>query len=153
MESPSSSDMPPAPTAGDARQNARAGAAFAVYPQYGAPSYDDMAAEGRSGGLGGVVPYVVYGVLALLLAAGWFAWVKATVAGSVMGEPMHFAAGVILLAAVLVVGVIIAVVAGLLARDRAEAGTFDALAVSMGKTSIGMGAFVVVWAVLMFLAA
>ncbi|MBS5451102.1 MAG: hypothetical protein KHY83_06625 [Coriobacteriia bacterium] len=70
-----------------------------------------------------------------------------------MGEPLHFSIGVILLAAVLVVGAILSVVVGLVSRARLELSTFDALAVSMGKTAIGMGAFVVVWVVLMFLAA
>lgn len=126
---------------------------------------DEMAGALSDGGMSGayegatsstgkyVIPYVIYGVVALLLEIAWFVWVKATVAGSVMGEPLHFAIGVVLLVAVLVVGAILSVVVGLVSRARLELSTFDALAVSMGKTAIGMGAFVVVWVVLMFLAA
>ena len=99
------------------------------------------------------MPYVTYGVVALVLAVVWFVWVKATVAGSVMAHPMPFSIGVILLFVMLILGALVAVVAGLLSRDRNQVGTFDALALSMGKTSIGMGAFVVVWIVLMVLAA
>ena len=123
----------------------------------GVPQYDDasggQAYAVRRTGASGVIPYVIYGVVALVLATAWFVWVKATVAGSVMAEPLHFSVGVVLLVAMLVVGVIVAVMVGLLTRDRSEMGTFDALAVSMGKTAIGMAVFVVAWIVLMLLAA
>lgn len=106
-----------------------------------------------SGSLALILPYVVYGALAVISAVVWYVWIKATVAGSVMGEPFQFSVGIILLAAVLVLGVIVAVVAGLALRGRTGDGVFDALAVSMGKTSIGMGAFLVVWVALMLLVA
>lgn len=106
-----------------------------------------------SGSLAPILPYVVYGALAVISAVAWYVWIKATVAGSVMGEPFQFSVGIILLAAVLVLGVIVAVAAGLALRGRTGDGIFDALAVSMGKTSIGMAAFLVVWVVLMLLVA
>lgn len=117
------------------------------------PNAGQVMSGAHSGGLALVLPYVVYGLLAVISSVAWFVWIKATVAGSIMGEPFQFSVGIILLVAVLVLGVIVAVAAGLALRGRTGDGVFDALAVSMGKTSIGMTAFLVVWVALMLLAA
>ena len=99
------------------------------------------------------VPFIAYAVVFVLLTILWFAWVKASVDGSVMDSSPQFMVGFALLPIAVVVAIALAVAMIVRTSSASEASRVDITALCLGKAAAGLFVFVAIWFAAMLLSA
>lgn len=98
-------------------------------------------------------PFIAYAIVFVLLTILWFAWVKASVDGSVMDSSPQFMVGFALLPIGVVAAIVLAVTMIVRTASASEASKVDITALCLGKVAAGLFAFVAIWFAAMLLSA
>lgn len=107
-----------------------------------APAYDE---EKR--GLRSWLPYIVYGLVAVLASVVWCAVSRVTATGPLVPGSLAITVGLVVLCVIVLAGIALALVAAKLTADADGLSFVDAFAPAIGKTAVAMVLGVIVWVV------